>query len=140
MEEFSKNWDMDTRQLQLVIYVSASYKPRVLSSVELHSRQLPKFHFRSDFKNYLKQTVLNNFRSSTFLLSQSKCILIYILQTHNQNEQLYCLKKCLLHNLHRSSRPVQNNLPTFEGWALALIKLCCDDLQGLVFILSKPHT
>lgn len=70
MEEFIKNWDMDKMQLQLVTYISASYITGVLSSVELHSQQLPMFHFRSDFKNLLRQTVLNKFRNSTLLLSQ----------------------------------------------------------------------
>lgn len=55
IEEFINNWDMDKKQLDLVIYVSGSYKTRVLSSVELHYQQLPKFHLRSDFKNYLSK-------------------------------------------------------------------------------------
>lgn len=53
MEEFTKNWDMDKRQLQLVTYILGSSIKGVLSSVELHSQQLPRFHFRADFKSYL---------------------------------------------------------------------------------------
>lgn len=53
IEEFINNWDK--KQLDLVIYVSGSYKTRVLSSVELYYQQLPKLHLRSDFKNYLSK-------------------------------------------------------------------------------------